>query len=261
VLPDRGLLVGPVEEHLTRLLPRSRREDRVFVYVNAETLVIDDPTEPGDETQKYLLPYDADLRDLEQLDPAKLKQQLDKTALSFAWIEGCFNKTGSADHVYLQSRHAVAILDCAFPGAITDVRFCPKRAGKVPRRGGTGSAAGVAALSTQAVTLVTTDFLERIVRDGSGRTIALTATPGEAPLDVSSAKLGGFAYYFTQFLDPSREVRFKSVRRADGGYGFHSLVEYAKDRIDAESRQVGRPQHLQVLGEREREYVVLSGAR
>jgi hypothetical protein len=119
-----------------RQLARSRREDRVFVYLNGETIVLDDP-EYADETAKYFLPYDIDLDALDalakQAQPGELRKFLDTNALSFDWIYDCVNKSGPDDHVYLESRHAFVVVDCNFPGTFSQTQFCPKRARKASR--------------------------------------------------------------------------------------------------------------------------------
>lgn len=180
-------------------LTRARRNDRTFVYLNLETVVVDVDTKfSSDGLAKYLLPYDCDLQKLERsLQPlrAQLQQRrsdklqdytkkleklqadlnkattgkqikelqekllateeeykqasrailkdnqelfqefssvcikfFDENAISFAWLETQFNKDPVKpleDHVSLQSKNALFILDATFPGQFTDLNYSP----------------------------------------------------------------------------------------------------------------------------------------
>ena len=123
-----------------RWLAKARRDDPVFGYLNLETLVVDDPSQPGDKLRKYLLPYDADLVTLEEImasssgaeRTARVLEHLERTAISFAWLEKTLNVEGQADdHRYLQSREVFLVLDCAFPGQYTGLRYAPQHAADV----------------------------------------------------------------------------------------------------------------------------------
>lgn len=188
-------------ELLTRLhrLTRARREDRTFVYLNLETVVVDiDQKDSPDGLAKYLLPYDCNLEALEQqLSPLRarltklrqgqlsslqrqirqvrsdmrladkeerkklqrkyallnisykeacdrileqnptlfkefqttVKSFFDKNAVSFAWIADQFNRDTTnplKDHVYLQSKNVLLVIDGTFPGQFTDLHYAPK---------------------------------------------------------------------------------------------------------------------------------------
>lgn len=180
-------------------LTRARREDRTFVYLNLETVVVDVDTKySSDGLAKYLLPYDCDLQKLESaLQPLRSQLELrrseklkdftkeledlqvalnkattgkeikalqekllateekykaasklvlkenpdlfqdfsktcmeffDANAISFAWLESQFNKDPVKpleDHVSLQSKNALFILDATFPGQFTDLNYSP----------------------------------------------------------------------------------------------------------------------------------------
>ena len=116
-----------------RQLAKARRGDSVFLYLNGETVVCDDPSQPGDELKKYFLPYDADLEGLEALlqEPAsterslKIRRHLDATAISFDWLDDTFNQAGLDDHRYVMSRDVMMVLDVTFPGAVTGLRYAP----------------------------------------------------------------------------------------------------------------------------------------
>ncbi len=342
-----------------RQVARARQDDRVFVYLNGETLVMDDPASVDAPPKHYFLPYDIDLGEVSKLykeSPAKAKTYLDQNAISFDWIEACFYRDSAQDHIYLQSRHSLLVVDCSFPGTYTGTKFCPRRAEQVkkqqqqaplipvvppgitqplpekgsekqpekqpeppakepekqpekqpeppakepekkpepekapesdltpeekqqrPQRIGfvnpsrfqstmvwaqtapVGSA-GVAAVASGATYSVTTGFLERIAQGGQGRYVILTAGPGEASLDVPAVKMGGFVYYFTQFLDPLKQTRFARLREANGDVVARKIVDYTRDRLESESRQAGQPQHVLSFGDKERTYILLLGQR
>ena len=174
------VLSGPAANRIQlkaaiRWLAKARRVDPVFSYLNLETLVVDDPTQPGDKLKKYLLPYDADLETLEvimkenegQERTQKVLEHLERTAISFQWIEKTLNVEGSSrdDHRHLQSREVFLVLDCAFPGHYTGLRYAPSHAGDVAE--GWNPAAGPAPGAI-----------------GGGRIIEITPpekTPGETP--------------------------------------------------------------------------------
>ncbi len=118
-----------------------------------------------------------------------------------------------------------------------------------------------AAVSSESAPSTTTGFLERIAQGGLGRFVVLTTGPDERPLDIPSVKQGGFVYFFTQFLDPTKQDRFKKLRTEKGDVLARDIVAYAKDRLEAESRQAGRPQHVLTFGDREHDFVLLSEQR
>ncbi len=304
-----------------RQIARARKDDRVFVYLNGETIVLDDPTRPDGES-KYFLPYDIDLQKVDDAwkrgGSAAAREYLDKNALSFDWIEACFNRDSLADHIYLESQHALVVVDCSFPGQSTGDRFCPERGKRArnnqlpnqginaiqepqekapekqpekapekapesdddtpkPRRVGLVSprvvvpttvpagdpapvASGTAAAVASAAFTSSTGFLERIAQGGQGRFVVLTAAPGEFTLDIPTVKQGGFVYYFTQFLDTSKQKRFLAYRDERGDFTARRIVEYAADRLESESREEGQSQHVLSLGafaDKDKRYVLV----
>ena len=135
---DVQTLIGPQAGRVAlkaalRRLAKSRRPDPVFAYLNLETLVVDDPRQPGDELKKYLLPYDADLETLEEILTSgegeerskRVIAHLNKTAISFDWIAETLNQDGLEDHRHLQSKETLLVLDCAFPSTVTGLRYAP----------------------------------------------------------------------------------------------------------------------------------------
>ena len=120
-----------------RQLAKARRGDPSFLYLAGETVVADDPSQPGDQLRKYLLPWDADLEGLERImaeaPPAERRERvlahLERTAISFQWIEATLDRTGLEDHRYQQSRQSMLVIDAPFPGT-TGLRYAPEYAAR-----------------------------------------------------------------------------------------------------------------------------------
>jgi len=227
-----------------RQIAKARRRDPVFVYLNMETVVAQDPSQPGDGLEKYLLPYDADLVTLEELrarppGPARTQailDHLDRTAISFAWIADTFNQANLEDHRYLQSREVMLVVDAAFPGTLTGWRYAP----------------GVA---SNGEAVISPEFLEEIYRV-PGRLLVVGARFKEPLLDVLPRKHGAFAYHFLRGARQTERVALERVS-AGGAAGEAEyavlaagpLLDYVRARVEDESRTLNRPQSILALGD------------
>jgi len=109
-----------------RAVAKARQRDKVFIYLNGETVVVDKAGHGNDDLRKYFLPYDVNLKELEDKFQAGGSDGaikfLDEKAISFDWIEDVLTHADKFDHVYLQSRNAIFICDCEFPGRFSGMR-------------------------------------------------------------------------------------------------------------------------------------------
>lgn len=224
-----------------RQLAKARREDPAFLWLAGETVVADDPDQPGDRLAKFFLPHDADLVGLEELlaQPASptrrdaILAHLERTAISFEWLAETFNRADREDHRYLQSRQAFVVIDATFPGRLTGLRYAPEFAARMT--GGSDEPSRRAARVT-----LSSRFLDELA-DPPGRLVVLTARFGEPLLDVVPQKQGAFAYHFLRGAE--QRVPFRDGTKSAG-----RLVEYARGRIEDESRTLDRPQSVLMLG-------------
>src|SRR5690606_32902596 len=60
----------------------------------------------------------------------KVRDHLERTAISFDWIAATFNQDNLQDHRYLMSREVMMVFDAEVPGVL-GMRYAPRHAAQV----------------------------------------------------------------------------------------------------------------------------------
>ena len=153
---------------------------------------------------------------------------LERTAISFAWIEETFNHANLEDHRYLQSRNVALIFDVAFPDPVTGLRYAPEFR---ERR------------DEEAELRLSADFLQPLAQV-PGRAVVVGTRFFERPLDVVPKSSGGLVYHLLRGAVEDGRVPLGP----EGTKPLGALLDYTRRQVEKESRILNRAQSLLELG-------------